>query len=203
MIDLSKVPCMVTVKNSSNRDRKLSIPGYNSFVIIKPGDLFRYEAKTSQEVIGFLSQEAEGLEIAWEGSGETITSFKKEEGEVLGVNLANPKLQVSGNGDEIEVNGVMAHFGEGDIKKFGFPETVKNMFGLKITVVGADDTATVTVSGDGREPNKYTKKDFDGDDFIYVVFRGDRRYYIVRIKATADSEERVIHINMNASLAQE
>lgn len=66
MIDLSKVPGIVTIENKSKKEIKiLSRPGYTQGFVLPAGETVKILAEHSHELVSFLAQEAqiEGLEV--------------------------------------------------------------------------------------------------------------------------------------------
>lgn len=66
MIDLSKVPGIVTIENTSKQDVKiLSRPGYTQGFVLPAGETVKLLAEHSHELVSFLAQEAniEGLVV--------------------------------------------------------------------------------------------------------------------------------------------
>lgn len=66
MIDLSYVPGIVEIKNTSKKDIKiLSRPGYTQGFTLPAGETVKLMAESSYELVSFLAQEAtmEGLEV--------------------------------------------------------------------------------------------------------------------------------------------
>lgn len=62
-IDLSKVPGVVTIKNNGSKDVKINISGYNQSFTLPAGDSVKLKANTSSELVGFLSQETESIDV--------------------------------------------------------------------------------------------------------------------------------------------
>lgn len=66
MIDLSKVPGIVTIENVSDSDIKiLSRPGYTQGFTLAAGETVKLLAKDSYELVSYLAQESlnEGLVV--------------------------------------------------------------------------------------------------------------------------------------------
>ena len=62
-IDLSKVPGVVVIKNNGDKDVKINISGYNQSFTLPAGDEVKLKANTSSELVGFLSQETEYIDV--------------------------------------------------------------------------------------------------------------------------------------------
>lgn len=63
MIDLSNVPGVVTIKNNGTKDAKLNISGYNQSFTLPAGQEVKLKAQTSSELVGFLSQETDDVQV--------------------------------------------------------------------------------------------------------------------------------------------
>lgn len=60
MLDLSKVPGIVTIENTSDKEVKLlSLPGYTQGFVLPAGESVKLLAEHSYELVAFLSQEAQ------------------------------------------------------------------------------------------------------------------------------------------------
>ena len=108
-------------------------------------------------------------------------------------------MVVSGTGTKIVVSGRLQYCDDLVGFVFGFTG-VNNFIALKLTVTGADDTATVTLQKDSGKVNSYTKANFDGADYIYLVLDGNGKKFTVKVKATESSAEKVITITNSARL---
>ncbi len=130
----------------------------------------------------------------------TLIETEQFYGEIDGVDFSKSGAYISReNRDDYVVTGNLLTYSAADVKKFGYPESVRTMFAMKLTVPNVTDTVTLEVAGDSKPANKYTKKNFDGKDFIYIVFRGDRKTFTITVKASETSTARVITVTNNAT----
>lgn len=67
ILDLSKVPCTVTVTNTTATDMKISLSGHSQSFILSAGASAELQATTSSDLIGYLSQVRPGLTINFPG----------------------------------------------------------------------------------------------------------------------------------------
>jgi hypothetical protein len=65
--DFSKAPCGVTITNTSNKDMKISLSGHSQSFILTAGNSAILKAKTSSELIGYLSQLQDGIKVEFPG----------------------------------------------------------------------------------------------------------------------------------------
>jgi hypothetical protein len=65
--DFSKAPCGVTITNTSNKDKKISLSGHSQSFILTAGNSVILKAKTSSELIGYLSQLQDGIKVEFPG----------------------------------------------------------------------------------------------------------------------------------------
>jgi hypothetical protein len=65
-IDLSLVPAKVTITNSTGKKIKVNCSGFCQSVPVENNQAVIFKAESSSELIGFLSQEAEGLAVEYE-----------------------------------------------------------------------------------------------------------------------------------------
>lgn len=68
-IDLSNVPGKVTITNNGTKDAKLNISGYNQSFTLAAGASVTLLAQTSSELIGYLSQETDDIEVTLPTAG--------------------------------------------------------------------------------------------------------------------------------------
>ena len=70
VLDLSIVPAVVTFKNAAKEDggyrRIISISGQNQQLPIEAGQTIKLKAESSSELIGYLSQEDETLDVSFD-----------------------------------------------------------------------------------------------------------------------------------------
>lgn len=62
-LDLSNVPGVVEIKNNGKKRRMLNISGMNQSFPIEPNQTIKIMANTSSELLGYLSQEDEDIEV--------------------------------------------------------------------------------------------------------------------------------------------
>lgn len=109
-------------------------------------------------------------------------------------------MVVAGSDASIAVSGRLGYVDDSVGKAFGFTG-VNNFVTLKLTVTGADDTATLTLEKDSDgKINSYTKTAFDGADYIYLVLNGNGKKFTAKVKATDKHAEKVIMITNSARL---
>lgn len=65
-IDLSIVPAKVTITNSTGKKIKVSCSGFSQSVPVEDQQSIAFKAETSSELIGFLSQQTDGVEVQYE-----------------------------------------------------------------------------------------------------------------------------------------
>lgn len=74
-LDLSKVPAVVEFHNKGTKRRLISISGINQSMPIEAGQKIKLRAETSSELIGYLSQEDETMDVVFDavstGSGSS------------------------------------------------------------------------------------------------------------------------------------
>lgn len=64
VLDLSGIPAIVTIKNTGDR-RMVSISGISQRLPIEKGQTIKLLAETSSELIGYLSQETDTLDVSF------------------------------------------------------------------------------------------------------------------------------------------
>lgn len=66
-LDLSRVPCSVTITNTTNKDKKVNIGGHSQSIVLPPGKSISLKARHSSDLVGYLSQLKEGISIQFPG----------------------------------------------------------------------------------------------------------------------------------------
>lgn len=66
VIDLSIVPAKVTITNTTGKRIKVSCSGYSQSVPVEHNQAVCFKANTTSELIGFLSQQAPGIDVQYE-----------------------------------------------------------------------------------------------------------------------------------------
>lgn len=119
------------------------------------------------------------------------------------VNIDNPDLYITMDGNVFNVGGTMAYVAPEDIAKLGYAEDVHNLFIVKVTFAGniIPSQFTGTCTGTTVKPITYEK--FDGPNYIYYVFNGNIKQFTIKYKSNNSEPERTIIINNNATLAAE
>lgn len=69
-LDLSKIPAVVTIKNTTGRRIMVSISGINQKLPLEDKQTVKLLAESSSELVGYLSQERDGVEVTFEAKGE-------------------------------------------------------------------------------------------------------------------------------------
>ena len=65
-IDLSLIPAKVTITNSTGKTIKVNCSGFCQSVPVLDGQAVIFKAESSSELIGFLSQETDGIDVTYE-----------------------------------------------------------------------------------------------------------------------------------------
>lgn len=67
---------------------------------------------------------------------------------------------------------------------------------------GEAEDLEIKVQGDSNAPNAYRQNALDGDNFIYIGLRNDRKTYKIIVKASASAKEKVITITNSATVEE-
>ena len=213
MIDNLLAPAKVSITNPTAQRKQLVFPFIKQDVPIEPKQTIIVLARTAAEVYGFLSQQDAGFTVTVEPieqSGsvppkppapqktETKTTIAKATGSISGQEFDNGEMTVSGSDTEITISGKLSYCEDSVGKAFGF-KGVNNFITLKLTVDNIGEDATLTTQKESGKVNSYKKSAFDGDNYIYLVLDGNGASFTIKVKATADAEEKVITVTNNAT----
>lgn len=142
---------------------------------------------------------------------ETAVTETEEKGEISfgdkQYSYNNPSLTVQGLGtDSITFTGEFAKIEENEkITAWGFPEEVKGVVVIKLTIDGIKkgeaEGFELKIQTD-QGTNTYDQTALDGDDYIYIGWRNDRKSGTITVRASAEAKEKVITITNNATLAE-
>ncbi len=119
----------------------------------------------------------------------------------------NPELEV--NGLETGTVNITGKFKKIEDKEqvtcWGFPEEVKGIVVIKLTIDGVKkgeaEGFELKIQTD-KGTNTYGQDALDGDDFIYIGWRNDRKTGTITVKASTEAKEKVITITNEATVAE-
>lgn len=142
---------------------------------------------------------------------ETTVNETEEKGEISfgdkQYSYDNPSLTVQGLGtDSITFTGEFTKIEETEkVTAWGFPEEVEGIVVLKLTIDGVKkgeaEGFELKIQTD-QGTNTYDQTALDGDDYIYIGWRNDRKTGTITVKASAEVKEKVIVINNNATVTE-
>ena len=121
----------------------------------------------------------------------------------------NPQLQVEGlESGTATISGTFTKIEDKQqVTCWGFPESVEGVVVIKLVIDGIKkgeaEGLEIKVQGDSNAPNVYGQNALDGDNFIYIGLRNDRKTYKITVKASADAKEKVITITNSATVAED
>ena len=153
ILDLSKVPCTVTVTNTTAKDQKINISGHSQSFILPAGASISLKAKNSSELVGYWSQLKEAVQIEFPGyPGRGLTILE-----------AGTTVTVTSDGGTVS-------YSAGDIILNGTEITVTVIPDPGYSIDPEDEGTNLTITG--CEDSEFTEVG-DGAFSITTIVTGD------------------------------
>lgn len=196
------LPQTIVLRNTGKYDQKVMV-GDAGF-ILPAGEEVKVLAESSWEVIAYLSQEREGLEV---DTMETGNGGKVEVSTSIPTNghnltVKNPNLNLSVKDGDYYITGSMAVADQSVLNAWGFGPEVKNVFVVKVTFEGEIDPETFSGTCYGTQVKPITHDKFDGPNYIYYIFNGNIPEFTIVYKANATAKQKTIKVYNQATLEQ-
>lgn len=141
-----------------------------------------------------------GVKIPVGAAGGTIEMSTTIPFDGADMTVSNPDLTAEIKDGDYYIGGTMALADPAVLKAWGYDDTVKNVFVVKVIFDGEIDPETFsgTCNALQNKPISYDK--FDGPNFIYYIFAGATKTITITYKANAEAEEKTITIHNDAVL---
>lgn len=196
------LPQTIVLRNTGKYDQKVMVR--DAGFILPAGEEVKVMAEESWEVIAYLSQEREGLEVdiveTGDGGKVEISTSIPTNGHNLTVK--NPNLNLSVKEGDYYVTGSMAVADQSVLNAWGFSPEVKNVFVVKVTFEGEIDPETFSGTCYGTQVKPITYDKFDGPNYIYYIFNGNIPEFTIVYKANSTAEQKTIKVYNQATLEQ-